>query len=142
MTRRTKPEAREREDRLQQAISDHRTGIKTAAEAIRDCNVPARTFYRRVNGVPPRNKAHEKEQFLTNSEEQELVRWITQLMAIGYSPRHATVRDMAQWIHDCHIPTSILGGINLNTVGQQWLPRFLYHHSELSSTMSNKIDAQ
>ena len=60
----------------------------------------------------------------------------------GFAPRHATVRDMTQWIHDRRVPTSMLGGINLNTFGQQWLPRFLHHHSELLSTMSNKIDAQ
>jgi len=43
-----------------------------------------------------RTKAHENEQFLTKAEEQEIVRWITNLTIAGFASRHATVQDMAQ----------------------------------------------
>jgi DDE superfamily endonuclease/Tc5 transposase DNA-binding domain/helix-turn-helix, Psq domain len=142
MTRRSKPESNEKEERLQKAITAFQTGQKTASNAIRDFDVPRKTFYRRLSGGLPRNKAHENEQFLTNAEEQELVRWITDLSKAGFAPRHATVREMAQWIHNRRVPSSAVNGINLNTVGSQWLPRFLGRHSELSSVVSNKIDAQ
>jgi hypothetical protein len=49
---------------------------------------------------------------------------------------------MAQWIHDCRKPALVIADINLDTVGDQWLPRFLRCHPELSSIRSNKIDAQ
>jgi hypothetical protein len=59
MTRHTKPEALEKEKRLQQAIAAVKLGTKTVAEAILEFDVCRRTYFRRVSGVPPRNKAHE-----------------------------------------------------------------------------------
>ena len=73
MTRKTKPESIEKEARLQAAISAFKMTTKPAAQIIHEHNVPARTFYHRLSGVPPRNKAHEKDQFLTHTEEQMLV---------------------------------------------------------------------
>jgi hypothetical protein len=49
-----------------------------------------KTFYRRLAGITPRNKAHEKNQFLNHAEEKELVQWITCLTAAGYPPCHAS----------------------------------------------------
>jgi hypothetical protein len=84
MTRHTKPESLEKEQRLQQAIAAGKSGTKTAAEAILPgFDVCRRAYFRRISGVPPRNKAHENQQFLTNAEEQELVRWITELTRAG-----------------------------------------------------------
>ena len=63
----------EKEPKLQAAITSVKDGKKTAAAAIRDFNIPRKTFYRRVAGIPPRNKAHENDQHLTHAEEKELV---------------------------------------------------------------------
>jgi len=49
---------------------------------------------------------------------------------------------MTQWIHDHRVPSSTIGGIKLDTVDHQWLPQYLRCHLELSSVMSNEIDAQ
>ena len=84
MAHRTNPESIEKEEKLQQAIAAFLNKDKTASQAIRDFNIPRKTFYRRITGIPPHNKAHEKLQFLSHAEEKELVRWITCLTEGGY----------------------------------------------------------
>lgn len=79
MTRPIESDTREKEDRLQLALTALATKKRTASEVIRDHNVPHKTFCQRLSGVPSRNLAHEKDQFLTHSEEGVLVKWITQL---------------------------------------------------------------
>src|SRR5436309_8244565 len=54
----------------------------------------------RLNGKPPRNKAHEQSMHLTNEEEKELVHWITMLTQRGYAPRYRTVRELAEIIRN------------------------------------------
>ena len=49
---------------------------------------------------------------------------------------------MAQWIYKPRISSSTISGVNFDIVSQQWLSRFFRHHPELSSVMSNKIDAK
>ena len=88
----------DKEATLQQAIAAFRNKEKSVADAIAEFNVPRRTFFDRLNGKPPRNKAHENHQLLTLAEEKELVRWITRLTITGYPPRHATLIEMADII--------------------------------------------
>jgi hypothetical protein len=45
MTRPIKSDAQEKEDRLQLALTAFSNGEKTASEAIRDYNIPRKTFY-------------------------------------------------------------------------------------------------
>src|SRR5579859_3521830 len=98
MPRSKKPKSTEKEAILQAAITAFQTKEKTASEAIRDFNVPRQSFYDRLNGKLPRHLAHEKEQLLSHIQERELVRWITERTRTGYSPRHATVLEMAHII--------------------------------------------
>jgi hypothetical protein len=118
MTRKTKPESIEKEKRLQEAISEFQTGSDHAADIIRAHNIPARTFYRRLSGVPPRNKAHEKDQFLTHTVEKVLVQWITRLTEQGYALRHSTVRETAQYIRNRRVSSNGQIDINPPTVGE------------------------
>ena len=77
MTCPIKSDAQKKKGRLQLALTAFSNGQKTASEAIRDYNIARKTFYQQLSGVPPRNLAHEKDQFLTSAEEQVLVKWIT-----------------------------------------------------------------
>jgi len=140
MTRPIKSDTREKEDRLQLALTAFANKQKTATAAIQDYNVPRKTFYRRLSGVPPRNLAHQKDQFLTHTEEGVLVKWITQLTQQGYAPRHNTVRETAQYIRNRRNPTIGLVGTKVETLGVQWIGRFLGRHPELSSVMSLNIE--
>ena len=86
MTRPTNPILVEKEARLQAAITAVQKGEKTPSRAVLDFNVQKQTLYNRLGGKLPRNKAHEQEQILTNTEEKELVQWITRFMFTGYPP--------------------------------------------------------
>ena len=115
MTRHTKPELKENEERIQQAIS--RDKVRCTHK-----------------------KAHENEQFLTNAEKQELVRWITDFSIACSAPRHATVRDIYGSTTFPH--PQFQKSTSIQSV--QCLPQFLRRHSELlvSSVTSNKLNAQ
>src|SRR5271169_6401794 len=91
-------EAIEKEARLQEAMAAVLAKKHTAASAALAFNVPCSTLYDRLDGKPPRNKAHETEQLLSHAEEKELVRWITRLTIAGYPSRYDTLREMAEEI--------------------------------------------
>ena len=91
MTRPNKQDLAEKEARLQEAmaaVSNKKYTIPSAAHAF---NVPRQTLYNRMNGKPPRNKAHETEQLLSHAEEKELLQWITRLTITGYPPQYQTL---------------------------------------------------
>ena len=70
MTRPKNHTAREKEARLQTAITAVKNGQYTCHTAAQEFNVPRRTLYDRVNGgKKPRNLAHERDQNLTHDEE-------------------------------------------------------------------------
>src|SRR5436305_11780189 len=101
MTRRKSDHATENEHKLQAAIAAIADGTcKTLYEAAKAFQVPMATLYKRAQGRQPCNKAHEQLQILSLAEENELVRWITQLTVSGYPPRHATLREMAEEIRE------------------------------------------
>src|SRR5438046_2850948 len=106
-----------------------------ATSAALALNVHHSTLYDRLDGKPPRNKAHETE-LLSHAEEKELVRWITCLTITGYSPRYDTSREMAEEIRKRHVKNINEDGLELvqyDEIGKQWVARFLHHHSELAS---------
>ena len=98
MTRPKNQEAIEKEARLQEAMAAVLAKKHTATSAALAFNVSHSTLYDRLNEKPSRNKAHETEQLLSHAEEKELVRWITRLTIIDYSPRYDILREMAEEI--------------------------------------------
>jgi hypothetical protein len=143
MTRPQNSASVEKEARLQAAITAVRNKEKTASEAIRDFNIPRQTYYDRVNGKLPRHLAHEKDQLLSHTQERELVRWITELTRTGYSPRHATVIEMAQIIRKkCHPVTlePTINTMNIETIGDQWIQRFIKRRPELATARLRSME--
>ena len=103
-------------------------GEKTPYRAILDFNVPEQTLYDRLDGKFPRAKVHERDQILTNAEDNELVRWISRLQFTGYPPRHITLQEMAEEIRKRRvreITTTIVRKNEFNSMGQQWIYHFL-----------------
>ena len=66
MTRPTKSESSEKEERLQQVITVFLNKEKTTSEIIHGFNVARKPFHRRFIDIPPHNRAHEKNQFLSH----------------------------------------------------------------------------
>ena len=94
-------------------------------------------------GKKPRNQAHEDNQNLTNTEEAELVRWITRLTASGYAPRYETLRQLAEIIRERRVKTNS-GEIPVKVydpIGKEWVPRFIQRHPELASIRLRSVDA-
>src|SRR5438105_3553409 len=91
MTRHKSTGSAEKEAGLQAALIPVQSGDKNASEAICNFSVSHQRFYSRLNGKLPRHLAYEAEQLLSYAQKKELVRWITELTKIGYSPYHATV---------------------------------------------------
>ena len=143
MMRRANPETAEKEVRLQAAIAAFQRGEKTATQAVRHYNVSRSTFYYRLDGMLPRNQAHESDQRLTHAEEKELVQWITCLTITGYSPRYKTLHEMAEAILKKRIRADegrTENEIHLGSLGEGWIPRFLRRHPELASVRARKIE--
>jgi hypothetical protein len=98
----------EREARLQQAITEYKKrqeeDPKDSKSSLRrvakDFGVPRQTLKDRLDGKPPRNKAHEELMNLTIQEEKELTHWITLLTQRGYAPQYSTVRELAEIIRN------------------------------------------
>ena len=89
------------EAQLQLAVAEYKKLQKkhktvSIRRIAKNFNVPRQTLTDRLNGKPPRNKAHEQSMHLTNEEEKELVHWITTLTQRGYAPRYRTVQEMAE----------------------------------------------
>lgn len=144
MTRPSKPQAAEKEARMQEALAAVRSGKHNANSAASAFKVFRQTLYDRLNGKLPRNQAHEGEQILSHAEEKELVRWITRLTSTGYPPRHSTLVEMAEEIRKQRVRQINDDSIQLTNyepIGKQWVPRFLRRHTELASIITRKIDA-
>ena len=112
MTRPTNQDAIEKEARLQEAMTVVLAKKHTAASTTHAFNIPHQTLYDRLDGKPPRNKAHETE-LLSHAEEKELVRWITRLTITGYHPRYDTLREMAEEIRNIWKRKSILAFVSV-----------------------------
>jgi len=144
MTRARNALAAEKESRLQEATTAVVKKKNTCYSAVEAFNVPYRTLWDRVyGGVKPRNLSHEREQNLTHAEEKESVRRITALTISGYPARHATVREMAEEIRKRRVKQINNDGIELiqyENIGNDWVPRFLRRHPELSSITLRLID--
>src|SRR5947207_12054407 len=99
MPRKPKPDTFEKEGRMLKAIAAIKTKKFSSAEAAaKHFNVPASTLRHRVKGRVSRQESRTGLQKLTPSQEEELVRWITQLTIIGYSPQYGLAREMAEAI--------------------------------------------
>ncbi|OAP55765.1 hypothetical protein AYL99_09917 [Fonsecaea erecta] len=127
--------ASNREARIQQAIQDLETrkypSIRAAAAAN---DVNHATLSRRLRGTQSATLAHEREQLLSNTQEELLKRWILDLAAQGHPPSYSAVRVLAGIVNKSS------GGPGL--VGHNWLPRFLQRHPGIrSKTMQTAKEA-
>ena len=99
MTRPNDPLRIDKEARIQEALAAIQWKQYTCYSAGPAFGIPRRTLYDRVNGnKKARNKAHEREQLLSESEEKELIWWIMHLTATGYASWHVMLWEMAEEI--------------------------------------------
>ena len=135
----------ENDTRVQAAVDAYLAGRhKSITKAAHAFSAPLSTVKYRVRGRQTRVQSHEHQQLLTPAEEDELVRWITQLTAIGYAPGFSLVREMAEEIRRQRIRPINDNGIervSYRPIAKQWVNHFLARHPNLQSTVSHAIDA-
>ena len=149
MTRAKSQEVAEKESRIQQAIAAYARNQKASGNAsiraiAKEFNVPRSTLQDRVDGKSPRNQAHEQLMHLTKAEETELVHWITMLTQRGYAPRYRTVRELAEIIRNRRvygINNADIQLVNYDSIGKNWVARFLSRHPELDTARKKCIEA-
>jgi len=87
----------EKQTRVQAAVNAYLAKqYKSITKAAQAFDAPVSTVKHRIRGRQSRVESHKHQQLLTEAEERELVRWITQLTAIGYAPGFSLVREMAE----------------------------------------------
>jgi hypothetical protein len=99
MTRKSKPEMFEKEQRMLQAIAAVKSKeFESAVAAAKHFDIAPSTLRHCINGRVSRRESLGKCQKVTPMGEEELVRWITQLTITRYSPSYDMVREMAEEI--------------------------------------------
>ena len=127
--------ASNREERMQQAISDYHTFSDASIRSVATANdVDYSTLSRRLKGQSSRSIARQPQQLLSNEQEGLLKRWILDLEAQGHAPTFNTIRELAA------VVSRSTGGPQ--KVGKNWLSRFTQRHPEVASKVGKKIDTR
>ena len=145
MPRQRSSATEENEARISAAVNAYLIGTyKSVAKAAHAYDVAPSTVRHHVRGRQSRVQSHQHQQISMAVEEDELVRWITQLTAIGYAPGFAMLREMAEELRRQYVRSINADGIecvSYPSIGKQWANRFLARHPDLKSTVEVGIDA-
>lgn len=110
--------------------------IQSVHEAAYRFQVPRTTLRDRVNGRQNRSEKRANGHKLTQVEEDSLKQWILSMDTRGVAPRPATVREMANLL------LARRGSTSIQTVGENWVTKFVKRHTELKSRFSRRYDYQ
>ena len=135
-------------EKIETLITEALEGIKSnkynsASEAARHLEISKTTLYRRLKGNPSRQTARIKQQLLTQVEENTLLKYIQQLTRGGYPITYALLRELAREVktrRDGSGKSSIVSSDNKNTIGQDWVPRFVKRHPHIKSVIGRRIE--
>ena len=122
----------ERESLVIEALNGINSGkYNSPYEAAKKLEINASTVYSRLNGRLSRSEARIRQQFLTEAEEQLLLRYIKQLTKCGYPLSYKTLRQLAVRIHTRRVQKKIdiqHLEFEVNILGKNWVPRFIERH--------------
>jgi Tc5 transposase DNA-binding domain len=131
-------------NRVQKAVNSIRLGIyKLSYKAAEALGVKVKTVQARMKGRQTRSESHEGQKALTNIEEEELVRWITQLTVAGYPPHHSTFKAMAEALRRRRVAKINEAGIelvNYELLGDGWYKAFRNRHPKITTAISGAIE--
>ncbi|KFY79954.1 hypothetical protein V499_01123 [Pseudogymnoascus sp. VKM F-103] len=77
--------------------------FKSAYAAAKALGLRPNTVVACVNGGNTRQEACQKQQLLSKTQEQTLLKWIKELTASGYAPSHRILQEVADevWSNKC-----------------------------------------
>ena len=123
----------ENEIRIQKAMTAYAAGksssLRKAAEVY---GLAYTTLYRRVHGSLTRVQGHAHQQLLSAAEERAILHWIIKLEEWGFPPWIEHVKE-AVILPEAYWPEN-------ETIGKNWITRFLNRHPELVSKYSSQFD--
>ena len=115
---------------IQATQSPQKLSLRRAAQAF---DIPLTMFSRRVRGAQPRAGRRDPSCLLTKAEEEEVIRYVIDQDARGFSPRIDYIRDMANRLRTTH---------HADPVGKQWPYRFVQREPRLKTRLSRTYDLQ
>ncbi|KAJ6436248.1 ATP-dependent DNA helicase PIF1 [Purpureocillium lavendulum] len=123
-----------REERVLLAIKAYQQGqFDSAHKAATAYDVPQSTVSARLRGARPRRDAQMKNRKLTATEETALVQWVLSMDERGMPPTVAYTRRMANLL---------LSERGQETVGENWVRKFVGRHDEIKAKYSRRYDYQ
>jgi len=148
MVRRKSLAATALDTRLEEAVLGVQTGkYKSSYEAGKILRLSKETIARRVNRGSSRSQARQQQQKLSYLEEKVLLKWIKELTISGYSPGHRLLKEIAEEIRTKRtydLDDALLLSLRLPLqfiLGQDWVPRFIIRHLDLSIVIGRRIES-
>jgi len=124
-----------KEANLQEAIKHYKYSEKPSIRATAEkFAIPFSTLQNRLSGTKTRVQGHVKLLVLTEYEERAIIRWCERLDEWAHPPRLAMVKSMAQGL--------LRKRMWSQSLGKNWLTRFLNHHPVLASRFGTRLDRQ
>jgi leucyl aminopeptidase len=121
------------EEAIQSAIEALFTGQATSIRAAATLyRVNRTTLSNRLNGMTTRTEARQTQLLLSTQQEQDLLKWILELEALGHPLSHGQIREMAGLF------SSHSGGPT--NCGKRWVQRFVQRHSIVHTKVGRAID--
>ena len=131
-------EAVQKEGRLSLALSAiHKNQFSSYRSAAAVYKVPRATLQDRGKGRLSRLGSRSKTRLLLELEESVLISWIHSMERRGFPPYIIDVRRMAQTLLDRRVVKT-----PRQTIGKQWVYRFIKMHPELDSRLARSYDSQ
>jgi hypothetical protein len=122
------------EDRIILAVEAYKNSqFKSIRAAAAAYDVPCSTLTHRISGRKPRVDVPANCQKLKDLEEASLKQWILDIDEHGLPPNHETVHKMANLL---------LSDRKSESIGLNWVSRFIKRHDELTSKYTRKYDYQ
>jgi DDE superfamily endonuclease/Tc5 transposase DNA-binding domain len=115
---------------------------KSGFEAARELGISRSTVCRRLRGNPSRSAAREKQQLLSEVQENTLVKWIKQLTIGGYPVTYALLREIANEIRSMNASPNFPNtkSFDHQKIGRDWVPRFIQRHPNLKAVVGRRIE--
>lgn len=121
------------EETLATALFDITDNGMSQYEAAQKHGVPQSTLSKRLRGQQSRKEVIQPAQRLSASQETRLVKWLLRQESLGYALSHSQLRSCVQG----HLQQQG----DTKPLGKNWTLKFLKRHSELSTKIGRRQEA-
>jgi hypothetical protein len=105
--------------------------------------LPKTTLLRRLHGGATRSTSHEMQQYLSNTEESTLLRWIKRFTITGTPLTHALLKELAQCIRAervVYATDSTPPPTQTDPPNHKWIYRFQKRHPQVAITTLRQLE--